>query len=69
VSQVAFAHGGQFQLASGSLQQARAQAFFQFGDTPRQPRLGNAQQTPGRREAAGFHHLGEIIKVIEVLHG
>jgi hypothetical protein len=69
VAQVAFADGGQLQLARGALQQACAQAFFQFGNAPRQPRLGNAQQAAGRREATGFDHLGEIVEVVEVLHG
>ncbi|MNN61541.1 hypothetical protein D3C81_1767810 [compost metagenome] len=34
MTQVALAHRRQLELAGGALQQARAQAFFQLGDTP-----------------------------------
>ena len=67
--QVALAHGGELQLSGGALQKARAQAFFQLGDAPRQTRLGNAQLAARRGETACFDHAGEIEEVIEVLHG
>ncbi|MNY41581.1 hypothetical protein D3C86_1764100 [compost metagenome] len=69
VAQVALTHRRQLQLARGALQQPGAEAFFQFGDTPRQARLGNAEHAPGGGETVGFDHLGEIVEVVEVLHG
>ncbi len=69
VAQVALADGGEGQLARGALQQAGAQAFFQLGNPPRQPRLGNAQQPTSGRETAGFDDFGEIVEIVEVLHG
>ncbi|MNF91806.1 hypothetical protein D3C84_744230 [compost metagenome] len=43
MSQVAFTHGRQLELAGGALQQTRAETLLQFGNAPRQPRLGNPQ--------------------------
>ncbi|MNC83722.1 hypothetical protein D3C75_1378420 [compost metagenome] len=56
-------------MPGGALQQARAQAFFKLGDTPRQARLGDAQLAAGCGETAGFDHAGEVEKVVEILHG
>ena len=67
--QVALAHSGQFQLPRGALQQACTQAFFKFGETPLQARLGDTQMAPGTFKAAGLDDAGEIEEVIEVLHG
>ncbi|MCY1526282.1 hypothetical protein D9M68_612910 [compost metagenome] len=69
VAQVALADIGQRQLAGGALQQAHAQARFQFGDAPREARLGHPQQAAGGGEAAVLDDFGEIEEIVEVLHG
>ncbi|MNP18802.1 hypothetical protein D3C76_1112990 [compost metagenome] len=66
---VAFADIGQRQLARGALQQAHLQALLQLRHASRQARLRQPQHTPGGGEPAGFHHLGEVIEIVEVLHG
>ncbi|MNE65479.1 hypothetical protein D3C80_1609610 [compost metagenome] len=69
MAQVAFTEVGQYQLARGALQQTRAQTVFQLGDASRQARLGDTQGTAGGGETAGFHHLGEVEQIVEVMHG
>ncbi|MNN63187.1 hypothetical protein D3C81_1785480 [compost metagenome] len=66
---IALADIGKGQFARGALQQAHIQAGLQLGHPPRQARLRQPQLAPGRGEATGFHHLGEVVQVIEVLHG
>ncbi|KAI1695418.1 flavodoxin-like fold domain-containing protein [Ditylenchus destructor] len=61
MAQVALADSREGELAGSALQQARAEAFFQLGDPPRQSRLGNSQQPAGGSEATGFHDFGEYI--------
>ncbi len=52
-----------------ALEQAHAQALLEQGDAPAQLGLRHAQCAPGRREAAVFHHLGEVVEVVQILHG
>jgi len=68
MAQVAFADIGQCQFACRALQQTRAKALLQLGDAPRQARFGDAQGTPGSGETTGFHYLGEVEQIIEVMH-
>lgn len=65
--QVAFADLREHQLARRAVQQAYLEAFLQLGDAPRQARLGNPRLASGRGEAAAFHHLGEVVEVVEVV--
>jgi len=69
VAMHAHAHVGDRETARGALQQAHAHVGFQLADAPAQARLGNAQRAFGRGEAAMVHDHGEVIEVIEVLHG
>ncbi|CRR37554.1 hypothetical protein PAERUG_E16_London_17_VIM_2_04_14_05175 [Pseudomonas aeruginosa] len=67
VLQVAFADLRERQLACRAVQQAHLKALLQLGDAPRQARLGNPRLASGRGEAAAFHHLGEVVEVVEVV--
>ena len=65
----AVADVGHREAARGALQQAHAQVGFELADATAQARLGNAQRALGGGEAAVVDHGGEVIEVVEVLHG
>ncbi|MCY1368677.1 hypothetical protein D9M69_556750 [compost metagenome] len=51
-----------------ALQQTHAEALLKQGDTPTELGLGHVQGATGGREPAMFDYLGEVIKVVEILH-
>ncbi|MOA39264.1 hypothetical protein D3C78_1610270 [compost metagenome] len=67
--EVFLAQFGDGEGASGTLDQAHAQPFFQQRDTAAEPGLGNVQGASGGREAAIPDDLDKVVEIIQVVHG
>jgi hypothetical protein len=65
----ALADIGDRETARGPLQQAYAEVGLELADAPAQPRLGDPERAFGSGETAVVDDGGEVVEVVEVLHG